>query len=924
MTLRHRVVAGALGLAGLAALVVGTANAQDQAQPRGTVKVEVTGSSIPRIQGETALPVQIITREEIQKTGAQTTEQLLATIAVAVQGNSNSVLATSAGSIASGVSSASLRGLGSQRTLVLINGRRIPGGGIITDSTSVDVNLIPLSAIERVEVLKDGASAVYGSDAIAGVINFILRHDYKGVEASATYGDSEHGGARQKIATGTFGWGDLATDRWNILVTAKYEKDEALFGRQRDFANHGIFPDVLNDVTSGNTFPANINAVDGSFGTRNPRAPANCAPSVVDPLFPPTRCRFDPSPYVSLLPQLELGNIYASGNFAITRDITAYAELAYAQRRVNTVIQPVPISDQFALPPNHPLFNVAPYNGFNTIILTPSSPFYPTSYVQGITGGPTPDLNIRYRSFGTGLRDVTDISEQPRVVVGAKGTTWNWDWDASYLSSYTKLKERVNNGYPLLTKILPLLNSGTVNLFGDNTPDIQAQLDATQFHGNAFETKTSLDSFAAKASRDIWELPAGPLALALGGEYRQEKFRINPDPTVETGDVSGYGNNFFAVDVKRHVHAFFGELNIPIVKTLEGNVAVRYDDYQGTGSKTTPKFSLRWQPMQQILVRAAYGKGFRAPSLTELFSPQTQGPSAPGLNDPLRCGKILTNGEVNQDPKDCLTQFPITLGGNPSLKPEESENTTVGVVLEPIKNVSLALDAFKIRLTNPIIFGVQPSDILANLDKFAALVTRGPPDQGLPGHIVNIDQVNLNLGAEKVRGLDVDLRVNFPTESWGTFKLGLTGTYFDQYEIQNLDGSFSSVNGKATGIANGAGGVIPRWKHYATVDWQYGPWDALVAQNYQLHYQDIAGTFEDPTDPAFVARKVGSYETYDLQGSYSGFKYVKLTVGVHNIFDRAPPYSNTGGQNFFQAGYDPGYSDPRGRFWYGTVTVTFK
>jgi iron complex outermembrane recepter protein len=476
----------------------------------------------------------------------------------------------------------------------------------------------------------------------------------------------------------------------------------------------------------------------------------------------------------------------------------------------------------------------------------------------------------------------------------------------------------------LLTKILPLLNSGTVNFFGDNTPDVQAQLNATQFVGNAFSTKTSLDGFAAKATGEIWDLPAGPLALALGGEFRQEKFEIDPSDPILFGDISGYGNNFFAVDKKRHVTAFFGELNIPIVKTLEGNVAVRYDDYQGTGSKTTPKFSLRWQPVQQILLRGAYGKGFRAPSLTELFSPQTQGPSAPGLNDPLRCGKTLSNGEVNQDPRDCLTQFPITLGGNPSLKPEESENTTVGVVLEPIKNVSLALDAFKIKLTNPIIFGVQPSDILADLDKFAALVTRGPPDQGLPGHITNINQVNLNLGAQKVRGLDVDLRVNIPTESWGMFKFGLTGTYFDQYEIQNLDGSFSSVNGKTTGIANGAGGVIPRWKHYATAEWIYGPWDAVIAQNYQNGYQDLLGTIEDNTVEGFQERRVGTYETYDFQGSYSGFKYVKLTLGVHNIFDRAPPYSNVGGQNYFQAGYDPGYSDPRGRFWYGTVTVTFK
>jgi len=924
----------ALGYAvgGMVALLgVGTVAAQDQ-PPQPRIKVEVTGSNIPRINAETALPVQVITRDDIKKTGATTVEELLSTIAVSVQGNTNTVSASGSGATTSGVTGASLRGLGSQRTLVLINGRRIPGGGTITDSVTVDINLIPLDAVERVEVLKDGASAIYGSDAIGGVLNFVLRRDYKGGEVSYTYG-APATGARSKTVTGTAGFGDLAADRWNVMVTGKYEKEEALFGRQRGFANSGINVGANNDTTSGNTFPANFLAVDGSFGTRNPAAPNNCAPSTLDPFFPPTRCRFDPSPYVSLLPQLELGSVYATGTFRITPDIEAYAELAYARRRSNFVIQPVPISDQFALPPSHPLFNVDPYNGFDTIILKPSSPFYPTAYVQSITGGPTPDLDVRYRSFGTGLRDITDIAEQPRGVIGIKGSFMDWDFDAGFLSTETKLTERVNNGYPSLLKILPLLNSGTVNFFGPNTPEVQAELDATQFRGTAFTTKTSINSFTAKASREIWQLPAGPLAVALGGEFREEKFTVDPDPTIQTGDISGYGGNFLPVDRKRHVTAFFGELNVPIVKTLEGNVAVRYDDYQGTGSKVTPKFSLRWQPTPQILVRGAYGKGFRAPSLTELFSPQTTGVSSPGLNDPLRCGKTDNNGVVNTDSRDCGTQFPITLGGNPSLKSEESKNYTIGVVLEPVKNISLALDAFSIKLTNPIIFGVQSSDILADLDKFAALVTRGAADPntpGLPGHIININQLNLNLGEQKIRGLDVDFRVQYPTPGYGTFKAGLNGTYFDQYEIQNLDGSFSSINGKATGITNGAGGVIPRWHHYATIGWAYGPWDFYIAQNYQLGYQDILGTFEDPTVPGFQLRHVGSYETYDVQGSYAyqgsypWLKNLKLTVGVRNILNRDPPYSNAGGQNFFQAGYDPGYADPRGTFIYGTVTWTFK
>src|SRR6266700_8214749 len=714
-------LAVALGYAmgGMVALLgVGTAAAQDQPAPQSKTKVEVTGSNIPRINAETALPVQVITRDDIKKTGVTTVEELLSTIAVSVQGNTNTGSPSGSGATTSGVAGASLRGLGSQRTLVLINGRRIPGGGTITDSTTVDINLIPLDAVERVEVLKDGASAIYGSDAIGGVLNFILRRVNKGGEVGYAYG-APATGARSQTVTGTAGFGDLATDRWNVMVTGKYEKDEALFGRQRGFANKGIFPFANNDTTSGNTFPANFIALDGSFGTRNPNAPNNCAPSVSDPaFFPTTRCRFDPSPYVSLLPQLELGSVYATGTFRITPDVEAYAELAYARRRSNFVIQPVPISDQFALPPSHPLFNVSPYNGdpnpdllphgADTIILSPSSPYYPTTYVQGITGGPTPDLVLRYRSFGTGLRDLTDISEQPRGVIGIKGSFMDWDFDAGFLSTETKLTERVNNGYPSLSAILPLLNSGQVNPFGPNTPEVQAELDATRFLGTAFTTKTSINSFSAKASREIWQLPAGPLAVALGGEFREEKFTVDPDPTIQTGDISGYSGNFLPVDRKRHVTAFFGALNIPLVKTLEGNVAVRYDDYQGTGSKVTPKFSLRWQPTPQVLVRAAYGKGFRAPSLTELFSPQTTGVSLPGLNDPLRCNRTDANGVVNTDSRDCGTQFPIVLGGNPSLKSEESKNYTIGVVLEPVKNVSLALDAFQIKLTNPIIFGVEP------------------------------------------------------------------------------------------------------------------------------------------------------------------------------------------------------------------------
>src|SRR5258706_2543317 len=504
----------ALGAGIIATLPAVPALAQDQTVQK-VERIEVTGSNIRRVEGESALPVQIITRDDIEKTGAFTTEQLVQTLSVS-NNNYNPVPAAASGATTGGISPISLRGLGSQRTLVLINGRRTAAYGTITDSVSVDVNNIPLAAIDRIEILKDGASAIYGSDAIAGVVNFILRRDYQGAEATVRYAGPEHKGGESTRVEGAAGFGDLARDRYNVLLVGSYERDKALFGGQRDFSRSGVNVGALNDVTSGNTFPANIVLPDGR--TFNPMAPANCAPSVNDPLFPPTRCRYDPSPFVTLTPDTKRGSIYAAGHFALTSNWDLYGEASYAKSEQRFVIQPVPISDQFALPPTHPLFNVAPYNGFDTIVLHSTSPYYPTQYIQGITSGATPDVLVRYRSFGTGNRDLTDIAEQPRVVVGLQGSAFNWDLDAAYLHSESKLREQVNGGYPSLNAILPLLNSGQVNFFGPNTAAVQALLDATQFHGDAYTVKNRLDSVTAKGSRDLMQLRSGALAVAVGGE----------------------------------------------------------------------------------------------------------------------------------------------------------------------------------------------------------------------------------------------------------------------------------------------------------------------------------------------------------------------------------------------------------------------
>jgi iron complex outermembrane recepter protein len=886
-------------------------------------RVEVTGSSIKRIDAETALPVQVLNREDIQRTGASTVEQLLQTVTAAA--SSGAIAANAASGATTGsISSVSLRGLTSIRTLVLINGRRISpyGLGFTNDSVSVDVNSIPVSAIERVEVLKDGASAVYGSDAIAGVVNFVLRKDFQGAEATVEYGDSTQGGADLTRVTGTYGVGDLGKDRYNFMITGTYQKEGALFGRDRPFASSSINLNTLNDGASRNAFPANVFTLDNLGLFINPNYP-NCSPSVVSSVFElasPGVCSFDPSKLVTLTPQTKRSSVFATGRIAISDSFEAFGEFSFTRNEQRTVIQPVPISGVFALPPNHPLFNVAPYNGFSTIILQPSSAYYPSAFIQSQigAGNPLPDLFVLYRSVVTGNRDITDISEAPRLTLGFKGLAAGWDYDTTFLYSASKVTQRVNAGYPSLERILPLLNSGRVNFFGPNTPAVDAELRATQFFGNAFVNSTKLTGVSAKASRELIQMASGPMALALGAEFRNEQYKVDPNPVIQSGDISGYGGNFLPVDRKRNVSGAFGELNIPIAAGLEANAAVRHDRYQGSGNATAPKISLRWQPAKSVLLRTSYGQGFRAPSLADLYSPNLSGVSANGLSDPVRCP---TTGLAI----DCATQFAVTTGGNPQLDPEKSNNFTVGLVLEPNANLSIGLDAFRIELKDTIVNGVTPTVILGDLAQYGNLVTRGPVDPNLPnlpGPITNINQTNINFGRTIVSGVDVDAKLRFGFADTGRMVLSLSGTYFTKYDGENPDGSFTS----AIDVPNTAtSGLIPRWRHYLSFNWSRGPWAATLAQSWQKSYYDVCGNSDADCQAGITApRRVGSYETYDFQGTYSGFKNLQLTLGIKNLFDRDPPFTNTGGTVSFQAGYDPQYADPRGRFVYARATYSFK
>jgi len=863
------------------------------------IRVEVTGTNIRRVEGEGALPVTVITREEINRTGAQNAYDLLQLISTNASGG-NVSFGNVIGATTFSAQTASLRGLGGQATLVLINGKRVTAfSGEVQGVYGVNLDMIPFQAIERVEVLKDGASAIYGSDAVGGVINFILRQDYQGADATIYYGSPTRGGGGDVYnVKATAGWGDLSKDRYNVFLSALYQEAKPLDQKDRNFSNTAYIPAEGYNTTSGNTFPGFIST--GGIGSLEF---PNCEAAAPGNIAVGSRCRFDPArvPGVESIPDTKTTSVFGSGRVQFNADWQGYAWGFYTKEENRFIIQPTPISDQFFYGPNGDI----PAN----VTLPPTSPFYPhaAAAAAGVDGEP---LNVRYRCFICGLRDQTDTNEGWQGVIGTKGSAWNWDFDFDGFWSENKTKERPNGGFVRYSQVLPILSSGLVNLFGSNTQDVENLVNSTQYKQDAIHGESKNYGIEGKASADIAKLPAGPLSMAVGAMARKEELSQTFDPALRTGDITGYGGNFPDIDKSRKNSAAYVEFNVPIIKNLEGDAAVRWDHYSDFGTTTNPKLSLRWNPVQQLLVRASWGTGFIAPTLTQLYGANQNGVSSPGLTDPIRC-------PVTGDSNDCDTQFPVLFGGNPNLKPEKANQWQVGFVLEPVRGFSIGIDYFDIDLKDLFVNGITQSTILNDLATYGNLVTRAAPDAqfpNLPGRIINIDQRFINIGENRLKGFDVDMRARLPQTAWGRVSLGLQGTYYSKNDVQQPDGSFAGF--VANAYAAAATGITPRWKHYATATWDYGPWTATLAQSYQASYID------NQTNADGDLRRVGSLSLWDLQGSYTGFKNWTLTLGVKNLFDTNPPFSNQ--INTFQAGFDPSYYDARARFVYASIGYAWK
>src|SRR6202789_3949460 len=653
----------ALGL-GLG-LTVASVHAQTQtakpATPDETAALEevvVTGTAIKGLNAETSLPVQVIKAADIARTGVTTTEDLFRMITAASAAGSVQT-AQNTGNQNAALSAISLRGLGSARTLVLINGRRASvygGGSLGAAGDSVDISTIPLAAIERVEILKDGASALYGSDAIAGVVNFILKSDYQGLEVTGLAGTpTRDGGGTSENSSILGGFGDLKTDRYNVTLSAFFDHDSPILGSSRPFASR-YNPEFGNDLTSSFAFPANAILPSptgkGSI-TANPLA-GNCGPTSINDVNYPAQCRFDNDGDVSLQPEQKRYGQNLDARLAVGDNSQLYLQESFAVTNTIQQVQPVPLSSGNPLLPGnpyipflanllatkYPTYNAAHSGalpGTGAFLLPPTSPYYPTAFAaeNGQAGQP---LSLIYRNVANGPRLTQDVADAFRTVVGFKGNAYGWDYDTGFLYSESLVHEDLLAGYAEYSEIMPLLDSGVINPFGPtNNPAALAQANAATFTGQDFNSKTSVTSLNGTASRAFFALPAGNVTGAVGVELRRETFDFNPAEEIQTGDVTGEGGNELAESAARSVESAFFETNAPLAKGLDVDAAVRWDHYQGVGSTVNPKGSIKWQPEDWVLLRTSAGTGFRAPSLSDLFAGQATSITANGTRDPIAC-----------------------------------------------------------------------------------------------------------------------------------------------------------------------------------------------------------------------------------------------------------------------------------------------
>ncbi len=884
-------------------------------------RVEITGSSIRRISGETALPVTVIKVEDLAKQGVTSTEAAVAFIAA---NQSNFGASASIGGTTGGKAEADLRGLSgptgtnANKTLVLLNGRRLANHAF--DAAAVDLNAIPLAAIERIEVLRDGASAIYGTDAIGGVINFITRREMVGLEISAQLAKPERsgGGDTQRFSL-SGGFGSLSQQRFNVMASLDWRKQDVLPANKREFSKTGILGTTRGAIlsgTSGTAFPGDLNGFE-------PTAP-NCAPPASVPVTNAAGtgfggCRYDFTQDIDILTKSEQLTGLLRGSFAITPDHVVSLEYLNANNKSTARVAAAPTSS--LIPATSPFFPAGALPVATQVI------------VPGFAGGNGTTTVLggaaNWRQVPAGKRTSGDDTTTERTMLSMEGLIGNWDYRTAIGTTENTSEANVKGGYVNDGLIRQGVWNGIINPFGAQTAAGTAALAAAQVIAPTVIGTSKNNFFDFRVSNPaLFKLAAGSVGAAFGVEWRNEKSTYEALPI--TGQLGSLGVDPDSdTQGKRNSKAAFAEFSIPVVKDLELTLAGRYDDYSSTGSTFNPKIGLRYQPTKQLLLRGSANTGFRAPTLYEINQPLSTTFTSDNYDDPLLCpgGTPVAGASAGVVCGQQVLQRqggPIATGRSASsLEPEKSKSFTLGLVFEPTSNITLGMDVWQIKIRNLIsaipeqaVFGA-PTKYGAKFFRCSQLpasgagITRADIDActGFPGigydPIAFIDAPTENLGELHTSGIDLSAAWRSGATPLGNFGVSMDGTYITKYEYQReRAGAFIDAVARYSDNA-----PVFRWQHVLSASWNKGAFGATLTNRFKGSYTDQNGT-----------SKVGTYSVFDIAGTFTGVKNLTLTAGVLNLFDKDPPL--TVQNTTFQRGYDPRFTSPLGRTF--TLYASYK
>ncbi len=879
--------------------------------------VVVTGTLIARPAAETAEAITIVKADVLKNQGVINVEQALNTLTNNVPAIN---ISSTVGSFSGGGTYANLRGIGQGRTLVLLDGQRLADNA--NNGNAVDLSGIPFSAIDSIQVLREGASAEYGSDAIAGVINFITKKNYQGAEVQVNFDQPQEKGGSSGYGNFTIGHGDLVSDGYNFMLTGSYSEQQQLRAAWRSFSQEGYDPALgVPQTNNPGTWPGTI--FDGNgvpWQPDFPSCPGNDYLTTV-----PGNCAYRYQAATDLLPK----SSEASGLATLTKALPGNntLQLQYLETRSEVTGWSGPMFYEFDMTPQADP-NYYPTGAGLTCETTCSGP---PALGGPITVAWTDPTNNRY----TG-----DLNTEQRALLTFSGNNADWDYKLSLNYSQNKSDQRNTGGIPdealLAVGVnpsdgVPILNN-LINPFGPQTAAGEALINSSYLNGtyaNGEMKRWSVDGDATHPLGDAFN-SGTPATVALGFSVEGENFGFATTPYNDLTHVAtGFTDS--TVEGSRTTQALFMELDVPISKSLDLDVSDREDRYSDFGRTNNGKIAVRFQPYSFLTFRGTASTGFRAPTLFDLYQPNNIEASTSGTmgtNNPF-CSPPQSSGVWIA--ATCGTQGLGLFGGNRHLTPETSENFDFGAIIAPIQNMGITLDYYRILVANAI--GTIPAEaIYGNPTQFASDIVpnaNGTLTQSIQegafctpytlascGYVLQNAQ---NTGGVTTDGVDLSVQYLQHT-AFGTFHEDLEGTTVTQFRLRLYNGA------PALNLVgwNQGGPLNPpafRWQHELRLDWTSpgNMWGGGLSNRFYSSYIDEFNIGPTNNGPQ---RIVGSQSTWDAYASYTPIPHLTVLAGIQNLFNTNPPYTNAS-QNNFASGYSALFSNPIMRDFYLNVTYKF-